>query len=267
MGLLKKSAEIEILILGNSRSDNGLNPIFFRRPAYNMAYGSQTISYDKELLIKYLPLLKKLKYVILPFDYHTLYSGYLEERDFFYFHYHGINIKNRQFVKENLSYFFYVYSTKVAIKLLQENKKADMIDGWTGNDSSIFSRLTDRYGKERAMSFDLTINQSIASNEHIKIKKEYEDLIRFLNQKNIFPILVTAPCYESFSKYLNKDIINGNNEFIQNLQKKYKLLYVDLLNDSSFNKTDFFNNDHVNKKGAMKYTRKVDSLIYAQGVN
>ncbi len=263
-GLLEKSSEIEILFLGNSRADNGLNPTFFSKPAYNLAYGSQTILYDKALVLKYLPILKKLKHVVLSLDYHTLYSGYLQERDFFYYHYFGINIKNKSFIKEKLSYFFYVYTPKISIKLLKENKDVKMINGWTGNESSIASRLTERYGRERAQSFDLTINQSRKTKEYIEVQKDYEDLIRFLNQNNITPIIVTAPCNKEFTKFLDEKINQYNLDFIQKMKKKYNLVYLNSLNDSRFKKTDFYNNDHLNIIGAEKYSKIIDSLINAQ---
>jgi hypothetical protein len=263
-GLLEKSSEIEILILGNSRSDNGLNPAFFSKPAYNLAYGSQTILYDKQLVLKYLPILKKLKYVVLSLDYHSLSSGYLQERDFFYYHYFDINVKNKDFIKEKLSYFFYVYTPKVSIKLLQENKHVKMVNGWSGYDSSISSRLTERYGKERAQSFDLAINQSRKTKEYIEVQKEYEDLIRFLNENNITPIIITAPCNKPFTKFLDEKNIQYNIEFIQKMKRKYNLVYLNSLNDSAFNVSDFYNNDHLNKKGAEKYTKKIDSLVNTQ---
>ena len=263
-GLLEKSSEIEILILGNSRADNGLNPAFFSKPAYNLAYGSQTILYDKELVKKYLPILKKLKFVVLSLDYHSLSSGYLQERDFFYYHYFRINIKNKSFIKEKLSYFFYVYTPKVSFKLLNENKDVKMINGWSGNESSIATRLTERYGKERAQSFDLAINQSRKSKEYIEVQKDYEALIRFLNQNNITPIVITAPCNKEFTKFLDEKNIQYNLDFIQKMKSKYNLVYLNSLNDSLFKKSDFYNNDHLNKEGAEKYSKKIDSLINAQ---
>ncbi len=263
-GLVEKSSEIEILILGNSRSDNGLNPTFFSKPAYNLAYGSQTILYDKQLVLKYLPILKKLKHVVLSLDYHSLSSGYLQERDFFYYHYFDINVKNKNFIKEKLSYFFYVYTPKISITLLKENKNVKMVNGWSGHDSSISSRLTERYGKERAQSFDLAINQSRKTKEYIEVQKEYEDLIRFLNENKITPIITTAPCNKPFTQFLDEKNIQYNLEFIQKMKRKYNLVYLNSLNDSAFNVSDFYNNDHLNKKGAEKYTKKIDSLIIKQ---
>ena len=93
----------------------------------NLAFGSQTILYDKQLILKYIGILKNLKYVIISLDYPSLYWGFSKDRDFFYYHYYGINIRNKSYFKENFSYFFYVYSPKTSVEILMNNNKLKLV--------------------------------------------------------------------------------------------------------------------------------------------
>lgn len=263
-GLIAKSNDIEILIVGNSHANYGIDPAYLSLPAYNMAYVSQTILYDKQIILKYLPILKNLKYVIISIDYPTLYYGSDETRDFFYYHYYGINLRHKSYFNQNLSYFFYVFSPVPSIKLLL-NKAGDLfvngdsfVNGWQGYDSTNYTYINEKAGKQKAEHFDDEIN---SSNEHRYICSEFESLIALLKQKNITPVLVSAPCYKYVTDNLDKNRMDENLLFVKKLQAQYNLAYLNSLEDTSFKIEDFYDCDHLNKFGAEKFTMKINNLI------
>jgi hypothetical protein len=263
-GLIAKSIDIEILIVGNSHANYGIDPKYFKLPAYNLAYVSQTILYDKQLILKYLPVLKNLKYVIISIDYTTLYCGFDETRDFFYYHYYGINLRNRSYFNQNLSYFFYVFSPTPAVKLLL-NQSEDFfvngdlfVNGWQGYDSTNYSFMTKKAGKQKAEHFDDQIN---SSKEHKYILLEIESLMSLLKKRNITPVLVSAPCYKYVTDNLDNKRLEENLLFVNKLKEKYNLVYLNSLKDSSFKVEDYYDCDHLNKYGAAKFTTQIDSLI------
>jgi hypothetical protein len=263
-GLIAQSNDIEILIVGNSHANYGINPQYFNKKAYNMAYVSQTILYDEQLILKYLPVLKNLKYVIISIDYFTLYAGFDETRDFFYYHYYGINLRNRSYFNQNLSYFFYVFSPAPAVKLLL-NKAGDFfvngdtfVNGWQGLDSTEHISLTEKSGKMKAEHFDDVIN---SSKEHNLIYSEFESLVQILKEKNITPVIVSAPCYKYVTQYLDNKILKENLSFVKKLKEKYNLVYLNSLNDTSFKAEDFYDCDHLNKYGSAKYSIQLNNLI------
>ena len=263
-GLLARSNDIEILIVGNSHANYGIDPKYFKRNAYNMAYVSQTILYDKQLILKYLPVLKNLKYVIISLDYFTLYAGFDETRDFFYYHYYGINLRNRSYFNQNLSYFFYVFSPAPAVKLLL-NKSGDFfvngetfVNGWQGFDSTNYLSLTEKSGKLEAEHFDDVIN---GSKEHSYIRSEIESLIQLLKKRNITPVFVSSPCYKYVTQYLDNKILEENLSFVNNLKEKYNLAYLNSLKDTSFRAEDFYDCDHLNKHGSAKYSIQLNNFI------
>ena len=63
---IKENPDVEILFLGSSHTQNGINPEFINKKTANLAYGGQDYFYDYELFFKFAPKLKKLKYIILP---------------------------------------------------------------------------------------------------------------------------------------------------------------------------------------------------------
>lgn len=260
-GLIAQSNRVEILIVGNSHASDGINPACFSRPAYNLAYGSQTLVYDKELIMKYAPILGNLKYVIIGIDYPSLYWGFVKERDFFYYHYYGINVKNKPYIKEKLSFFFYVYSPRTAISILMANAKPKLVDGWEGHDGSDCAALTDELGKQRVELFNADIRTSIQSKEHAQICADLEQLIVFLKKKGVTPILVTAPCYKYLTSHFDRHILDDNLSYISQLTNKYDLVYLNSLEDPSFEASDYFNNDHLNRRGSEKYSKIIDRLI------
>ena len=72
-GLKKEAHEVEILILGNSYAAYGVDPNYFTDYAFNIANPGQSIYFNKEITLQNLGNLKKLKYVFISLDYHSLY--------------------------------------------------------------------------------------------------------------------------------------------------------------------------------------------------
>ena len=71
--LVENAAKINVLILGNSHANYGVDPSQFNLFAFNAAQLSQSIYFDKRITLKYINQLKKLKYVFISVDFHSLY--------------------------------------------------------------------------------------------------------------------------------------------------------------------------------------------------
>ena len=69
----KQKEDVQLLILGSSTADNGINPSFFDKKALNMAMGGQGIMIDAFLVNRYLHQMPNLEAIILPIDYGTLF--------------------------------------------------------------------------------------------------------------------------------------------------------------------------------------------------
>ena len=126
-GLTTHAHEIEILILGNSHSAYGINPNYFTDYAFNIAYPGQSIYFDKELTLQNLKNLKKLKYVFISLDYHSLYfSSQRGDRNIFSYYGNGIKHASEDYNKADISPFLFGYNPIVSFSLL----KKDLLDKW-----------------------------------------------------------------------------------------------------------------------------------------
>ena len=93
------SEEVEILTLGSSHGYRGILPELLGRRAFNLAATSQSIYYDVELAIKYLPNLPRLTTVVLPVSYFSLEyqldQGAERWRCYYYYTFYSIPHRSR----------------------------------------------------------------------------------------------------------------------------------------------------------------------------
>ncbi len=104
------SNEIEILFLGSSHAYRAINPKFIHLNGFNAALISQSLDYDIEILKKYEKQMDKLKFIVIPIDYFSLYNrletGIENWRIKNYNLYYGLN-KRAMF---NLLYSLYFFT-------------------------------------------------------------------------------------------------------------------------------------------------------------
>ena len=70
----KHSNEIEILFLGSSHAFRAINPKFIHSNGFNAAHIAQSLDYDIKILRKYEKQTDKLKYIVVPIDYFSLFN-------------------------------------------------------------------------------------------------------------------------------------------------------------------------------------------------
>ncbi len=262
--LLTNADSIEILILGSSHEMDGVNPNYFSLYAHNLAFGAQSIYFDKELAKKYIPQLKKLKYAILEFGYNSLTFEHVTDRDFFYDYYYGISFKGKKYYKEYLSQSLFVYNPKVTINLILEKFKTDFPapqkKGWAGSFPDSMAEPSPFENKMSVMQYYNNLQEG--ENVETSVLADLECLIQLLKSNNITPILLTTPYYKSFRANLTDKKPFEKVDSIGNyLTQKYNILHLNYFEDNSFEITDFHNYSHLNKFGAKKLTLKLDSVI------
>ena len=264
--LLENADSIEILILGNSHTTAGINPHLFTLYAQSMAFGSQSLYFDRRITEKYLPILPNLKYVFISFDYFSLYSEHEESRDFFYKYYYDIDYKNRKFGKEYFLQSFFVYSPKKTLELMWQQlfppegesavQKGKGWHGWNGHDYEQVASVDWCRGK--AAIFNKTIDSYEGGDA---IFQDLESLIITLKSRGITPILITCPNYSTLRSFFRKEILDENKRKADYLVHKHGVLLLDYFEDDSFTYLDYADCDHLNLSGAEKLTTRIDSLI------
>lgn len=254
------ASNIEVLVLGSSHTYYGINPAFFSKKGFNAAYVSQSIDFDLAILKKYEKQLKKLHFLVVPVDYFTLYNS-LELSD------ESWRIKNYALYYEldNLpfKYHFELINGKFefAVKRLAYYFKSET--PITCNELG-FGTAYKAY-----KSLELVENGKLAAKRHTaaknksnqKLRNVLHKFVEFTEQNHIKLVLVTCPAYSSYTNHLKKAQLHEMYKVIFDVKKGHSnVLYFDFLKHKSFNASDFFDGDHLNDRGAKKFSLLLNAI-------
>lgn len=91
--------------------------------------------------------------------------------------------------------------------------------------------------------------------KHIAENKKYlDELFSKLKDADIKAVIITTPCFSSYYTNINsKKYLRMQNE-IKSLSQKYNVEYHNYLKDNRFTIEDFFDSDHLNARGAEKFS-------------
>jgi len=259
------SNEIELLYLGSSHVYYGLNPEYSKFNSFNASHISQSINFDFAILEKYKNKWSNLRCVIIPIDYFSMYStleGGIEKwRVKNYSIYYEINNSSRFSTnfevlngpfKTNfgrLKSHFYKNSTDITCNKL----------GWGKNYNSKDPQDLIQTGKAASKRHTIENNDNLCFDNNIKT---INSIIKFAKNNKVKLIFFTSPAYKTYSENLEQKQLNNTiNAISQKANKNLNIFYYNLLNDETFTAEDFYDADHLNEKGAMKLTLKIDSLI------
>ena len=261
---------VEVLILGSSHTFYGINPIEINHfKAFNFAFPSQTIFLDKELLKKYSEHLKNLKVIIIPISYFSLFSSmdkgkenwrlknynlYLDIQTTKKIEY-NLEIFNGK-LKENIIkfglYYGRNYSQPIYINSLGFGYRT--VDEIVKNNFIISANESIKRHSFNLTSEDIKndINLNIESLDYIE---------SFAKNNNIKLIYISTPVNKSYYKLINKNQFNYMLNFINKRKDNKKIFYFDFTNNHNFKDIDFWDADHLNRRGAKKLSNTLDSLL------
>ncbi len=257
----KNAKNIEILFLGSSHTYYGIDPNYISANAFNASHISQSIDYDYEIIKKYETKWERLKYIVIPIDYFTLFmrvsNGIESWRVKNYEIYYDINKSNR--LSDN--------SELLSIKPILNLKR---IYSYYLKNKGVITCTELGYGKSKNDTQDLIRTGIEAAKRHSKSDRSYltenliilNDLTDFAESKSIKMLFYTSPAFNTYVSNLDKRQLKVIYTSISNLVKnKANCSYHNFLNDSSFSSTDFRDADHLNDFGAKKLTEKLELLI------
>ena len=257
---------VKLLILGSSSAMDGIDPTQFSVYAFNLAFAAQPLYFDIKLTEKYLAALPNLKYVVIPVNYVSLnYDGF--DLAFLYNYYFDINYKGKNFWKERLLQSLFVYSSTQVRYMVSHSiinrPEYDLKQGWTSFPTSDLEVVTsDEKGRARAETYNKVVNEYKGDDA---ILKDLEAFIVFLQSRNITPVLVSVPNYETLRKYLDESHIEKDRHAYESLAEKYNIIFLNLFADKDFVAEDFHNCDHLNEKGAAKLGSKINTEMIKAG--
>jgi hypothetical protein len=255
--------DTEILVLGSSHAFYGINPEYISTPSLNAAYVSQSLNVDLAILEKYFSAPSRLKSVILPVSYFTLYrtleQGPEHWRSKDYIIYSDIQISS------NPRYRFEITGNtpKSFLKKIESyyKKKRDPITssskGWGLNFSSEIDVDLAESGPSRAAIHTTDDTRLLERNQQTLLCIQH-----FLQARNINLYLFMPPAFQTYRTRLNPEQLELSTSIPAEMAATYSnTYYINLLSDETFQEEDFFDADHLNEIGAKKLSTLLEDKI------
>ena len=268
--LEKNIKEVEILVLGSSHTLSGINPTFFDYKGLNMANTIQSLYYDYQILSKNLDRMSNLKIVLIPVSYfsleYNLFNGVQYWRSFFYEKFYKIppQIKSKEFDIRRYSLIALYGGEKSLIWALKrfrvnaaENITENGFNNMPYNIEQDIKQINNESGKNRVFFYNSLMEPgNIPENIHC-----LEKIIKELKDKGVFPVIITTPVYRTYSDNADIQRYGRLQKNIENLCTNSNIKYFNYFSDPRFVIEDFVNDDHLNPKGAEKFSKIINEEI------
>ena len=263
------SNQIETLILGSSHAFFGIDPKYFSSKTFNASYASQSLDYDYLIFNKYRNDFKRLKAIVIPISYFTLFSKleFVPEeawRAKNYSIYYDLNIFENLFKYAELSKIKFNVNIRKLISYYI-NRKTPIISnelGWGTTYRSEDALNLLETGKLAALRHSGYGSLKVKQNVYIENLAILKSIIKWCEDRNIELVLITLPAYETYRENLNIEQLNITTETANALDSKSaNCRYFNLLADSSFIANDFYDADHLSEIGAEKLSKAISSII------
>lgn len=255
--VLEKYQKTEILILGDSHSFYGLNPVFFDKPTFNLSNISQSLYFDKLLLDKHIDKFKKLKTIVLNIDYTSLSQLKNTDEDvwrkYYYKYYMDLNVPIINWYDRNNYFISGTKSFNSNLKLATRYFVDKTIVDCDKNGFGI------NYTKQKKV-LNIEENAVAAIKRHEDNLTDFtenitvlESIIAKCKSKGIKVVLVITPVSRNYAAKVNEKKLNKIFKCAALLQKmNSNVSYLNLFNDSRFTNDDFYDADHLHNMGAEK---------------
>jgi len=270
--------EVEILFLGHSHFEKGINPQISQKPAFNLAYSAQDFYYHYKIFNKYADEMPELKVLYLSIDpfaltYDESVNSMFFVKDYFYF--------EKILPQNGFSFSFFLNSSvfwlnrgKFFKRLLHFDFKKEKYNHTNAENAfkineqgqyllSNGQRLAIGRMTTKALEKDAqhTIQRIISTNQPELLKKNtayLKKIIQKATEKKIKVILVSAPVSNAYNQKTPYIVTKNTNEIVKNIIQKYpEVGFYDYSDLFSTNQNYFYNSDHLNKEGSIIFTKKL----------
>lgn len=265
--------QIEVLGTGSSNGLYGVAPEAFSRKGFNLAFPANEMYYDAKLIEKYLEKMPKLRVVILTVNYSTMGSDDREStnswRHFFMRQYFGIPTELSAGRLFDWGFWLNPHNfSKIALYGVDAKAYANT-NFLTPVDIITSSSGWFNSGDVDAPLAVFGVNAAAAHNVLGDVKNydrnlgNWETLIPLLKRKNVIPIIVVPPTDVSYYRHLDKAKIGSMNQKLTEFTNRHGIKFVDYTYESRFSLNDYTWEmpDHINQRGAMKFSRMLDEEV------
>jgi hypothetical protein len=261
--LLKNAKDIEILVLGNSHAHYGINPEYLTMKGFNFSNISQSFDLDYALLETYGPKFENLKIIIIPVSYSSLFFSLFSGDEAWriknyvlYYHIKCATSIRNNFELLNGTMISNLYRLYQYMK--DQGRGITVSDvGFGLNYSSAIKNNLEETGKAAALRHTHYDEKIFLHNQEV-----IRNIIEWCNKRDVKMIFATLPAYYTYIKELNDILLNKTISYMGDIgERTENVYYYNFLEDNNFITDDFFDADHLNEKGAEKFTEMIDEII------
>jgi hypothetical protein len=260
---------VEVLVLGSSHAYNGVDPNCLSLRTYNLADDFQSLYYDTRLIRKYLDRMPRLQLVLVEINHFSLWyqlaNSWEPWRDYYYYHFWDIRYRHRAWFDPKAASYVALYPWSVTLDYAKRNFNVNPVRdapptgfAWGPKDTfTITASLSDSGGRAQ-------LHNALISASHLSENiADLDTMLDELSRRHIRVAFVTLPVFDSYSRYISRAILLRNAQVIDSLCSKYGCLRADYLFDRRFLVGDFSDVDHLNFRGAQKFSRILSQDVLA----
>lgn len=266
--LATQAGEVRVLVLGSSNAYKDVDPSCFSLRGYNLANSSQTLFYDARLCRLYLDRMPALCCVVICLSgisyYFELNQSPDDWRAYFYYRYFGIRAPSLDLTDPKAYFCTALYPRKIILTNLIDPLRAirDMNDlqnnGWEKAPIPTDPEaVSDSTGRLRYLFHETLVNSANTT----MTTRYLIGLINELQQRGISVVLVTPPVSATYYKWFDPKYVRENQRLSGMLCSRFGIRYYDYFRDPRFTREDFYDNDHLNFKGAQKFSSILESEV------
>lgn len=262
----RNAAEINTLILGSSHGYLSINPDVLGHGSRNLANYSQDLYYDDMIFSKYKNELKNLKCILLSVSYFSLWYDvncapenwrkYFYKRTFDIPSKSPYSFSDLTDIKTYSLAFFYrlenVLYGMISPRLFSFGTKMNS-SGWNIDTLNTFvdsSEISLNKGKDRVdFTNTLIVRDNFEYNVNILDK-----FSKYAKENNIKLVFVTMPVSYIYSEYMNKNVYDEFTGKVSEFTDNNNIIYLNYFNDKRFSLKDYYDYDHLNGSGSLKFS-------------
>lgn len=267
--IIKSLDKIEVVAMGTSHIEFGISNRK-NQTIFNWGAAGQTFGYENALMKKFLNRMKSLKLVFLEVSETRLLLS--ENRDLWYsnvywIHYgipYNVNVFN-PFAYFHVTHCFEFFRPLVISNWLRH--ESDAIIDESG------SEVGYHIGRFEKLNYDTTDIQNSfkmvydfkSSEDQISYNlNKLNETISFLKSNGVNVVLLHPPFYKTFSTEIPQDWVSYCEKTFLRLAAHHEIKYLNFNKSKEWSVEFFYDDNHLNKKGAEIWTSMVlDSVYYS----
>ena len=263
----QKSAFTENLFLGSSQALYGVIPELAAPSAINLANLNQDLTYDHRLLFHYIDSMPKLRRVFVTFTYFTL--GYALEnteeiwRSWFY---ERVWKLERTSPERNLKSYSWValYQPRTALNFARNGfqNSAEQALSSTGFQSMDSNRVftPSLLSGKNAVDYHHGFFRFSSVEEN---KVRVFEMAQLCRDRDIELIILLPPLHKTYRDQTLNWINGLNKKLLQNLREVKKVRVLDFSAHSAFEDACFFDEFHLNHRGAIQMSKLIHQEVFS----